>query len=388
MLPDSDMSINNDNMIEVRLHNIQVIMNIHNKGMEQIWKWGEDTSNVPSIVYGRCIGKIEQLLETGSTNTVAIAAGAKFKWGIHWHRCIGILHVAINALKENKSITLAIKTIRACIMSYIKEESENYVIDIQSNPHDSFNLPFSKPLRHFVAEYIQISTDLIRVVSTVVLNLKMELNNIVENGILSDINPIDSSSNNKTTTDGLVIYNGMYLSIELQNAINDMMLLGSRDGYKVQLETCFDFLHFFVRCSVNSCISFEVVNSIWNNVLLRSYTASERDLVISFVSRLILLKNSFVSSNATTGTNMETNDDSMTNEYKSSDAPSSSSTIEFTPRRNCYCPSDAILGIFKLLLCDSNFIKSSYFSASGYACLEKYYRRLCSDNGYIFELQV
>lgn len=339
--------------------NIREVLETHNKAFLKLWSWGVDSSVVSDVVYGKCILRIEQLFELGLSATLVAEQGKDFPWALQWHRCAGVMNEAIMSLINKRSVTLSIKAIRAFIMSFLKDSVK--VIDWPADV-SGYDLPCQAPFRHLVADFIQHHTDILRTTCDVLLALKDQLCSFVQNGMLSDL---DTGSNR--------VMGEMQLGTELQTVINDMMLFDSKDGYRIQLEACLDFFHFFVRCSLDRCIPLNVVRAIWSDVLLRSYTSQESDLVFSFLSRLIVVKGYFSGKS-----------DSVTSDPSLVGANESKNT-----KRDHYCEDATdISTIFNDLLCSEEFITGFQFSASGLSCLEKFYRRISASQNYVVELTV
>ena len=126
--------------------------------------------------------------------------------------------------------------------------------------------------------------------------------------------------------------------------------------YRHQNNTLLNFIHSFVRCSDDLIISQDVINRVWSGMMMSTEMQFESDHVINFIRRLVIKGGS------------ETRD-----EEKS------------VNKRSSVCLKEDVLWTFTSLLCNTTFIQSKKYSLAAYQCMERYFRWLNIDAGYIVE---
>lgn len=379
---------------------------LHNHCLQTLWTWASDGSKVPDAISVKCIPKIESVFSLGYSLSVVCNAGIRFPWEKQWERGLQTLECALQAIRDKISVSLAIKTIRAALLVWLKDEVDPVRI-VRQDGSGAPALPFGYfPLRHHAVEYIQKEYGLLEGVIDVALSLKdsfMEAaKDILEEAKLQQPTTppaIRTTSSASLSTDIENEAAPLVLSHEMNTVLNELIVNKSRIGFKNQLENCFEFIHFLVRCSTQVRVSFNSVEAVWNNVLSRAVTPQERDLVFNFVSRLILHRSSVIPSAQATGDGV--GDTAVVfEESKGGDVSSALTSTVPSPKassalagmkelhRSSYCSSDTVERIFRELLCSESFVSGHQFNSSALACVQKFYRWVGAANGTVVELPV
>ena len=406
----------------------QDVLSLHNLCLEKLWAWACDASSVPDAVSIKCIPKIEAILALGHSYAVVSEAGVRFPWAMQWERTLPLLEGALQTVTDRTSTTLALRTIRAALLVWMKDESDAMPV---TNPDGSGQplLPFGfYPVRHLVAEYLCKQYHLLDQVVSVTISVKESFvhatRHILEEARTQHLE-VPTVCRNFSTGSTVSVDEGDDAAVELnaeQHAtLNGFVVPGTRSGYKEQLECCFDFLHFLVRCSPKIRLSFGSIEAIWNAILMRAVTPQERDAVYSFLTRLIIHRSTQLPANITGianggGDDTHTSVAAVTFEaaaeeskggeaerashdeatYAAGDAvaldkasPSSdmlSGMKEFY--RASFCSPQTVTRIFHELLCTEKFVGGYQFNSCALACVEKFYRWVGAANGTIVELPV
>jgi hypothetical protein len=176
----------------------------------------------------------------------------------------------------------------------------------------------------------------------------------------------------------------------MNTVLNELVVNKSRIGFKEQLDNCFDFIHFLVRCSTQVRVSFDCIEAIWNNILNRAVTPQERDAVFSFMTRLIQHRSSVASSvdgvGDTTIIFEETKGEPVAAAASSKVSRALAGMKEL--HRTSYCSAGTVERIFNELLRADSFLSGRQFNSSALACVEKFYRYVGAANGSVVELPV
>lgn len=320
-----------------------------------LWQWVADGSKVSDATAAKSLSALETVVGTGLSGALALEHVASFPWWRHWGRSLTFIERAVQTLRCHVSIVPAIRLLQHTISSWprypdlMKRGVENM----------SFSgIPFPLPSRHHVVEYISTLFPIYQLCGSTVSYLKSKLSVLV-----SDLSPMEVASGTQKTWD---------LSGEVQSALNTSVIGLSRYGYRDTLEKLFDFVHFYARSfsSTMKYIPYSVVESIWNEVLLNAVTTAERDSVISFVSRLIVLKSG--------------SKGAATDAAADSSAAPDASTMELSNSEELqgYLSKADAKSVFENLLCSPAFIEGYLFSESAVACVHRYFRWLnISDSG-------
>jgi hypothetical protein len=396
---------------------------LHELCLSTLFVWAEDGSNVNDAVAIRCVTKIESIFDLGFTTSLAIQAGSTFPWAAHWKRCYQTILRAIHCLQMNQSISLSIKTIRSFFLSWIKEEEflkANVVLSHCGGDNGGEGeggetcLSVHSFYRHAISQHFEESYQLMKLVTSAILSLKTKFNEIAYGIIqeskqdhLSHTAATASATAGAIATAGAMSNTNAYeLSSELQSVLNGIMIDKSRIGFKDQLEALFDFTQFLVRSSPSIRFNFSSVQLIWNHVLLAAITPQERDLVFSFLNRLIVNRSPSTPHNSSMTTessksfsgsteqkSVDQGTDSGFLETKEQEPTSSSSVLpseNIQPMqmygRLSFCEEGDVSLIYSELLCHQEFITSAHFSTLALLCLEKYYKWISANNGSLVEL--
>lgn len=337
-----------------------------------LWQWSSDGYRVDEVSASKALLKIEHLIGTYMATVATLQSVTSFDWNRHWERTSGVIQRAVEELCVNRSIVQAIKIIYAAIIAWPKMPTCSAVQGLRV----ADRLPFAQPTRACVAEFLNENLNILRVVTNTVVQSKLDLRLA-----LNDINELSNSvpKGIKAPRD----WEYFDVSVELQSVINDALVGSSRYGYTCTLEKCFDFINFFSRCSMGNNIKvvYEMVENIWNHVLRSAVTSKERDAVVSFISRLVQVRN------VVPRHGNEQKDDTL---GSVSHEPFVDGSATSTQRAHSSAASIMELcdveKVFKQLLCDKKYIESAQLNAAGFNCIEKYFRWINAESGGIAEL--
>lgn len=314
-----------------------------------LWKWVADGSEVSDVTAAKCLSSLENVVGTGVSSAQLLERAAEFPWWRHWRRSSLFIERGLDALRNNVSIVPAIRLLQNCISSWPKYS------DLCKRGFENLSftgIPFGTPSRHHVAEYLSTMVPMFKLCSDAIFFLKSKLSTLV-----SELSPggeeLRQNDNGKWN-----------LSTDVQSALNTSVIGLSRYGYRDTIEKVFDFIHFYARCfsSTTKFIPYSIIESIWNQVLLNAVTADERDSVLSFVSRLLLLKSA----------------PKPTSDVADGSASPAAYPMDVVSVKDCrgYLSKLDAESVFHNLLCSNAFIESHLFSESAVACVNRYFRWL------------
>jgi len=324
-----------------------VARKLHNSCLLILWRWAKERADYPDDVFTRCGVMIEKILDLGCRHKDAADAGRSFPWAMQWRRCIPILTRAITAIKNCDAVALGMKTIRAVIISWLKDELKGFGVF-----YSDMCLPFGSPYQSNFVEYLEKKYFILNSVVTAVLYLKQYLANASPT-IGRQAHCEDTSrSDNETLT-----------------ALHDVTLGHSRDSCISRMDTCFDFIIFFLCCSPNIHMDFDAIEEIWRVTLLQADTLQERDMVFRFLTQLLINRTFHPSLNGAAPDRAK--------------RTGSSTSID----HHLYlCMPETVKRIFHELLCNDEFICSEHLSYLGLTCIESYFKWICCYYGHMTEL--
>ena len=357
-----------------------VVLDLHNQVLLRLWHLSEDSSGATDQVAAKCLLKLLAVIGLGATTAVEEAnADQHYTWDRQWLRCKVLVQCALDALKDNRSVAPAVRLLHAFICSWPLRTDVK-----QSPPRPVDHLyPFSNFSRGAVAEYLESTYGVFDIITSSVTRSK-ELFTISAAGIAGDRAVIASTVSAEDSSP--IMKHNAPLSEELQSVLNDLMIGKSRVGYKELLTRSFDFLHQFLRCSDSLMLNQEVIRTLWRGVALQAVTSEEANVVLSFLSRLIL-RSPLISSTAIP-------QDPFHGPAPLSCLPCTTQedalerTHQPTVKRKAVCSLDVIKWTFQDLLCDKLFIISPFFTPQAFACVEKYFRWLNTEAGNITETKL
>jgi ubiquitin C-terminal hydrolase len=377
-------------------------IDLHNQVLRKLWNWAADCSGVTDQVAVRCLLKlIAAVSVVGGTPNEDSLPERSLPWGRQWLRSKNLVLCALEALRENKSVVPAVRVLQAFICSW-PVRSESNANNAALNQLSDMALPFSSPTRASVAEYLEATFGIFDIIALSVAKFKGLFNDSVKS-IASEqtVKPSDAAHCDTSTSTSAVI---TALSDELQAVLNDVMVGGSRVGYKEQLMRSLDFLHHFLRCSDNLVLSEGVIKSLWEHVACNAVTTEEVNLIVNFLSRLILRAPVTApplgpKAPATDGLQscmpcaVQDGEAKVLLPYSSlpfsiPSPPSPHPSPNPCPKRKSVCSAGAIEWVFRGLLSDKWFIQCPFFSLNAFSCVEKFFRWLNAEAGLIVDAKV
>ena len=379
-----DLTVEGEHAPNMRTTNIDVncesasTLDLHNRVLQRLWIWAEDCSGVSDQAAVKCLSMLVSVISLGTSFTIACADRA-FPWNVQWTRCKVLVLCALKALRENKSVVPAVRLLQAFICSMpVRADFHGF------NPlYIDSAVPFPSPTRAAIAEYLEENHKIIVTIAKTICCLKESLNVAVKS-IAGEGTPSSSGHSD-------------IFSDELQAVLNDVMVCGSRVGYKEQLMSSLDFLHQFLRCSDFLILEKDVVQSLWRNVASQAVTTDEVNLMVSFLTRLVLRPSSAA---ITTLDPVLSELTSATCRVLPSEAPPSCLPCTVTgnagvhptllsmsaiQRRKAVCSVDVVKWAFQELLCEKTFITSPFFTTQAFTCTEKLFRWLNTEAGLIID---
>lgn len=316
---------------------IQTTLNLHRSALMKLWDYAIDNGTVAEAMSARSLSKLEVVIDIG--HSFATALQLPFPWTLQWLRLHELVYSAMDALRKATTVTPSLRVIQLFTCSWPIVKADHFVAEV---PY----LPFGTPRRSDVANYMENSYGIMKLITAAVLQLKKQFN--------SYCSAIGYSLAGEITS---------------ANDLSSATLNGSRISYRTQLEKLTDFLHVFVRCSDSLVIKKEVVESIWNSVVKDSLTMEETDTILSFCTRIIIkILDRRASAEKIDSTESIGPEDKTT-----------------STKRSTVCDRESIKWIFTNLLCNTSFIQSPHFSQKAFECLEKWFRWINGDAGMIME---
>jgi hypothetical protein len=153
-------------------------------------------------------------------------------------------------------------------------------------------------------------------------------------------------------------------------------------GYKDLLTRSLDFLHLFLRCSDALILPKEVIKTLWESIASHAATTEEANLMVNFLTRLVL-RNLSPSPSSTTPLVPILKGSSCIPCTTEGISP----TLSSKGKRKSVCSSEVVQWVFEELLCDSRFISSLFFTTQAFACTERLFRWLNTEAGLLVELK-
>ena len=373
-------------------------LDLHNRVLHRLWAWAEDCSGVSDQAAVKCLSILVSAISLGTSFDLACADSA-FPWNVQWSRSRALVMCALQSLTEKKSVVPAVRLLQAFVCSLPVRGDFRGVCPLFENR----GVPFPSPTRASIAEYLEATHGLVAAITSTICSFKESFNNSVKS-IAGDANGTVAGPGSSVPNSSV---HSEIFSEELQAVLNDVMVCGSRVGYKEQLMRSLDFLHQFLRCSDSLVLGQDVVQSLWTNVASRAVTTEEVNLMVSFLTRLVLrpTSTSTSTSSPTIATLLPSELNTASSRISSLQTPSclpctvmgdTGTSLPLppllpipsappVPRRKAVCSLEVITWAFAELLCDKSFITSPFFTPQAFTCIEKYFKWLNTEAGLIVE---
>ena len=396
----------------------RAVLDLHKQVSLKLWCWAEDGSGATDQVAVRCLSKLLEAVDIGSSVTTTSEESSSsnsskdFPWGRQWQRTEALVLCALQSLAICRSIAPAVRLLEAFMCSWplYAHSSDTQLQLAPTAPLSPF--PFAAPTRAAVAEYLESEYRISTTMGICIGSLKSLFNDSVQSISSPQHTGTGAGSDSgRGGEEGVAAAQSGMLSEELQAVLNEVMVGGSRVGFKEELMRSLDFLHEFLRCSESLMFSQGVIESIWRDVACQAVTAEEVNLVMKFLSRLILnasptstLKQTGPDTPMTMPTSISclpcNTRDCMLPMPRSTPTPAASTSVPTSvsapmgvcllkgktkAKRKALCTLEAVQFIFKNMLCDKVFVLSPFYSLQAFNCTKKFFRWLNTDAGLMSE---
>lgn len=307
-----------------------LIMDLSTEVLHKLWLWCSDGSGVVDEVALKSLTKLEGALTLGVDFSEACAATLNpFPWIKQWLRCTNLVRLAVEDLKGVKNVSSSVSLLLAVINSWpFRENYETPSIVCSSSDADvqsGMIMPFPTPTRGDVATYLEGKYLIINTISKSIIGFKEQFDIIAKD--------IESECDGGVAPDAL------------QNELNELLVKQSRVAYKEQLNRSLEFLYLFLRCSDALVLPQVVIGSLWDAIANHAVTTEEANLIVNFISRLILRHTHIP---ATTGSYPPTPPDSTICNVINSNKDSSITSSKKV-KRKAVCTEEVYTNIFKHL---------------------------------------
>lgn len=276
--------VDNASSYHIERNVIDCLLNYNISILDCMWDFIQDDSGVTNSVVSYCLDQFQKIFSTSkqsesSLTTIMLTKNTNtqndfmnISWDIHWHSSRLLIQKSISSLEKGVSIIPSIRVVQAYMHSWPSFLDVN--LDTKCSNKYSL-LPFQMPYKSSLVGYLQDSWGVISLLRNAIVRLKSRFDSVVDEYNQSQsIHPVAASH---TEMDG---------NVDIPKYLSCQIIDKSRVNYKDNLNKLFDFLSVFIKNCENISISYDLIESLWEHIVIDAKTAVEVEYMVSFIRRL------------------------------------------------------------------------------------------------------
>lgn len=325
---------------------------VHQGVLSLLCSSSDEEATVPEGVATRAANALEEL----SGFPPGESAQEASKWIGQWVRTVPLLEWCLSCLQDGRNVVTSLRILQMLISAWPKgnQRRPDGEVVAELDLVDE-RVPFQQGTRSMVSSYLEQRYSIIARVSSEIIRLKNTFASSTADMIAEAVeNPGNEAAVDSGPAPNVNL--AQTLSSELQTVLNEQVVGKSRLGYLDEMQKRLDFLLFFVRSSELLELPQQTVADIWNTMVYHVVTKKEQELFFGWVGRIAVKMNKLPGLDA-----------------------------DEDPARVNVCSDATIDWIFARLLCDDEFVASTFFCDSALMCIDRYVRHINARSGRIVE---